>query len=165
MTIYANAPGTLSMLLLVPTIVLFLLLPIGRGTPNLTSLNPDSVFSIHNRALIQASMSPLPVLSILDRAHVMLMTVLSILAVDFQVFPRALAESETYGVSLVSPSLLAPFWARVCNRWRTFCLSLGGVSTAMSSAGCKITSNVDGHSSQYSTVRHLVPSEFWSRSR
>lgn len=100
MTIYANAPGTLSMLLLVPTIVLFLLLPIGRGTPNSTSLHPDSVFSIHNRALIQASMSPLPVLSILDRAHVMLMTVLSILAVDFRVFP----------VLLLNPRLMVCHW-------------------------------------------------------
>ena len=32
----------------------------------------------------------------------MLMTVLSILAVDFPIFPRSLAKCETYGVSLVS---------------------------------------------------------------
>jgi hypothetical protein len=36
----------------------------------------------------------------------MLMTVLAILAVDFPVFPRALAKCETYGVSLVRPSFL-----------------------------------------------------------
>jgi len=35
------------------------------------------------------------------RAHMILMTVLSILAVDFPVFPRSLAKCETYGVSLV----------------------------------------------------------------
>ena len=35
------------------------------------------------------------------RAHMMLMTVLCILAVDFQVFPRSLVKCETFGVSLV----------------------------------------------------------------
>ena len=35
------------------------------------------------------------------RAHMVLMTVLSILAVDFPVFPRSFAKCETYGVSLV----------------------------------------------------------------
>jgi phosphatidylinositol glycan class W len=35
------------------------------------------------------------------RAHMMLMTVLCILAVDFQVFPRALAKCESFGVSIV----------------------------------------------------------------
>jgi hypothetical protein len=33
----------------------------------------------------------------------MLMTILAILAIDFPVFPRALAKCETYGVSLVRP--------------------------------------------------------------
>lgn len=103
MTIYADAPGALSMLLLVPTAVLLLLPPIERGTPLPTQLDeskPDVVASEHNRSLLRASMTPLPVLSIY-RAHMMLMTVLSILAVDFQVFPRALAKCETYGVSLM----------------------------------------------------------------
>lgn len=35
------------------------------------------------------------------RAHMMLVTVLAILAVDFPVFPRMLAKCETYGVSFV----------------------------------------------------------------
>lgn len=46
---------------------------------------------------------PLPALSTY-RAHMMLMTVLAILAVDFPVFPRALAKCETFGVSLVRAS-------------------------------------------------------------
>lgn len=37
------------------------------------------------------------------RAHMMLMTSLCILAVDFPVFPRELAKCETFGVSLVCP--------------------------------------------------------------
>ncbi|KIM62828.1 hypothetical protein SCLCIDRAFT_1214615, partial [Scleroderma citrinum Foug A] len=67
-------------------------------------------------------MSPLPVLSILDRAHVMLMTVLSILAVDFRVFP----------VLLLNPRLMPLENLLFVFGW-------------------------NGHSSQYSTVRHLVP--------
>lgn len=35
------------------------------------------------------------------RAHMMLMTVLGILAVDFPIFPRSLAKCEVFGVSLV----------------------------------------------------------------
>ena len=36
------------------------------------------------------------------RAHMMTMTILSILAVDFPVFPRMLAKCETFGASMVS---------------------------------------------------------------
>ncbi|KAG6842408.1 hypothetical protein C0991_007538 [Blastosporella zonata] len=43
---------------------------------------------------------PLPAVTIY-RAHMMLMTILGILAVDFPVFPRALAKCETFGVSLM----------------------------------------------------------------
>jgi phosphatidylinositol glycan class W len=38
------------------------------------------------------------------RAHMMLVTVLAILAVDFPVFPRALAKCESFGVSFVRPA-------------------------------------------------------------
>lgn len=104
MTIYADAPGALSVLLLVPTAILLLLPPTERGTPlpmQLDESKPESV-AFDNDKPLRASVPPLPALSIY-RAHMMLMTVLSILAVDFQVFPRALAKCETYGVSLVLP--------------------------------------------------------------
>lgn len=44
-----------------------------------------------------------PLLSALTtyRAHMLLMTNVCILAVDFRVFPRSLAKCETYGASLV----------------------------------------------------------------
>lgn len=36
------------------------------------------------------------------RAHMLLLTAICILAVDFPVFPRSLAKCETFGVSIVS---------------------------------------------------------------
>ena len=47
----------------------------------------------------------LPALTVY-RAHMLLMTFLAILAVDFPVFPRSLAKCETFGVSLVRYYLL-----------------------------------------------------------
>lgn len=46
------------------------------------------------------SVPPLPALTTY-RAHMMLMTVLAILAVDFRVFPRMLSKCESWGVSVV----------------------------------------------------------------
>ncbi|KAL4071738.1 GWT1-domain-containing protein [Scleroderma yunnanense] len=102
-TIYAEAPGVLSILLLVPTAILLLLPPIESGTPLPTQLDeskPEGAAADGDRPHPRASIPPLPALTIY-RAHMMLVTILSILAVDFQVFPRALAKCESYGVSLM----------------------------------------------------------------
>ncbi|KAI0301405.1 GWT1-domain-containing protein [Russula brevipes] len=77
-TLFADRPGTLSATLLLPTA-----LPsqqgLALGGPETGRLSALSTY----------------------RAHMMLVTVLSILAVDFPVFPRALAKCETYGVSFM----------------------------------------------------------------
>lgn len=41
------------------------------------------------------------------RAHMMVMTIISILAVDFRVFPRTFGKCESWGTSLVSLDLIA----------------------------------------------------------
>ena len=106
MTLFAEAPGALSLLLSAPTLVLLLLPPIERGTP-LLAKSRDELVSSDGKSRAEStsehlsqSLRPLPALTTY-RAHMMLMTILSILAVDFPVFPRTLAKCETYGVSLV----------------------------------------------------------------
>ncbi|KAG2347263.1 GWT1-domain-containing protein [Suillus weaverae] len=106
MTLFAEAPGALSLLLLVPMLVLLLLPPLERGTP-LPAESRDALASPNGRSRVETppthlsqSLRPLPALTTY-RAHMMLMTILSILAVDFPVFPRVLAKCETYGVSLM----------------------------------------------------------------
>jgi hypothetical protein len=106
MTSFAEAPGALSLLLLAPMLVLLLLPPIERGTP-LPAKSQDELASSDGRSRAETSpkhlsqsLRPLPALTTY-RAHMMLMTILSILAVDFPIFPRTLAKCETYGVSLV----------------------------------------------------------------
>ncbi|KAF8607314.1 hypothetical protein BDV93DRAFT_488337 [Ceratobasidium sp. AG-I] len=67
--------------------------PIPSPTPRRSTF-PNGVSTRSN------SVPPLPALTIY-RAHMMLMTVLGILAVDFQVFPRMLSKCESWGVSVM----------------------------------------------------------------
>lgn len=106
MTLFANKPLLLSFLLLVPTGLILLRIPHpssaimpmsahGRSPSPLPGVDPSRLSEVK-----PGSLRPLPALTTY-RAHMMLMTILGILAVDFPVFPRALAKCESYGVSLV----------------------------------------------------------------
>ncbi|KAJ7171681.1 GWT1-domain-containing protein [Mycena crocata] len=107
MTLFANNAGLLTVILLVPTgLVLWrtpppdssISLPGSIGSPMQSPHTPPS--SVPAPRQPGGSFAPLPALSTY-RAHMMLMTVLGILAVDFPVFPRSLVKCESYGVSLM----------------------------------------------------------------
>ncbi|KAG7448680.1 GWT1-domain-containing protein [Guyanagaster necrorhizus] len=94
MTLFANMPTLLSILMLVPALGLSFLPRRESGTPlpsNESERDPASATAI---------VAPLPYLTTY-RAHMLLMTVLAILAVDFPLFPRSLAKCESFGVSLM----------------------------------------------------------------
>ncbi|KAG5735242.1 GPI-anchored wall transfer protein 1, partial [Termitomyces sp. T112] len=93
MTVYANMPAFLCFVLLIPASIAPFFPRQYVSTP-LPSQNPMP------SSPQSPQISPLPAVTIY-RAHMMLMTILGILAVDFPVFPRALAKCETFGVSLM----------------------------------------------------------------
>ena len=115
MTLFAHRPGALSAVLLLPTaFICSFLPPYQSGTPlpsgGIVSPRAPSHHasgSHHDkparRSAASAEEPETTRLSALStyRAHMMLVTVLAILAVDFPVFPRMLAKCETYGVSFV----------------------------------------------------------------
>jgi len=114
MTIGANHPLYLNLLLLLAIGLVTRIPRVESGTP-LPSSQPSSPLLSGLPPVTSTSqipgeeynyaakkMTPLPALTTY-RAHMMLMTVLAILAVDFPVFPRSLVKCETFGVSLVRP--------------------------------------------------------------
>ncbi len=95
-----------------PTVVLWLVPARESGTPLPSSLSPSRASSPtrerdpgndrNSEDYIPPTVIPrLPALTTY-RAHMLLLTILCILAVDFNVFPRSLAKCETFGVSIVS---------------------------------------------------------------
>ena len=132
MTLFADAPAILSLLLVVlagcitlipqkksntslfPSQVEIPRAPSPSHAINIASgadppaLTPTSGTRIH--------ISPLPSLTIY-RSHMMLMTILAILAVDFPIFPRSLAKCETFGVSLVSQQTMNVYFVLTSYRW------------------------------------------------
>lgn len=94
MTLFAGRPILLSFLLMLPALAL-LSAPKQEGPSPLPSKQPPTPTGIP-----RVKLPPLPALTTY-RAHMMLMTILAILAVDFPVFPRYLAKCETFGVSLM----------------------------------------------------------------
>ncbi|KAJ7450043.1 GWT1-domain-containing protein [Mycena galericulata] len=107
MTLFANKPAILTVLLLLPTGVVLLrnarledaIMPLPSVSGNQGPL-PSPSSRAPAPVKPPTGMVPLPALTTY-RAHMMLMTILGILAVDFPVFPRALAKCESYGVSLM----------------------------------------------------------------
>jgi phosphatidylinositol glycan class W len=110
-TIFAGSPWTLNIVLCVPAILLISLRPpvdIGSSplpSHGVTSLAPRAAGNDDDKKGFL--LGPVQQLAALTswRAHMMLMTSICILAVDFQVFPRMLAKCETFGTGLVSVHL------------------------------------------------------------
>ncbi|SJK98626.1 uncharacterized protein ARMOST_01894 [Armillaria ostoyae] len=84
-------PALLSILMLIPALGLSFFSRRESGTP---------LPSNENERATASTKAPLPFLTTY-RAHMLLMTILAILAVDFPVFPRSLAKCESFGVSLM----------------------------------------------------------------
>lgn len=102
-TLFANSPGLLSLILLFPTALLMLVPRRELGIPLPSNVTSSIRGSSSEVQAVKSFISQLPALTTY-RSHMLLMTTLSILAVDFPVFPRSLAKCETYGVSLVRDS-------------------------------------------------------------
>ncbi|GJE93137.1 GWT1-domain-containing protein [Phanerochaete sordida] len=99
-TTFALSPGYLALLILLPTSVLLLVPPREAGTPLPSTLSAGSRHSSRRSSPPNSVIPPLAALTTY-RAHMLLLTAICILAVDFPVFPRALAKCETFGASLM----------------------------------------------------------------
>ncbi|KAI0764344.1 GWT1-domain-containing protein [Trametes elegans] len=104
-TIFANAPGMLCLILLIPTTLLLLLPRRESGTYLPSSVTHSRASSREGTALKDGALGtiripPLPSLTTY-RSHMLFLTFICILAVDFPVFPRSLAKCETFGVSMM----------------------------------------------------------------
>ncbi|KAF8523780.1 GWT1-domain-containing protein [Hysterangium stoloniferum] len=110
MTVFAHKPLVLDALLLLSTFLLLLIprpqsyqsLPSSRvnsrpSSPNTQTAGPNGRNILKHYAI---HVAPLPALTTY-RSHMLLMTILAIIAVDFPVFPRDLVKCETFGVSLM----------------------------------------------------------------
>jgi len=95
MTVFAAHPLYLDGVLLGANLLIFQLPRTASGIPLPSNASTSTISPSTSLRL-----PPLPALTTY-RAHMMLMTVLAILAVDFPVFPRSLVKCETFGASLV----------------------------------------------------------------
>ena len=128
-TLLADSPALLIAILLIPTGILLLVPPREVGTPLPSSHTPSRASSPsrgrdHHEApdtepsADRQSTVTVPPLAALTtyRAHMLLLTAICILAVDFRVFPRSLAKCETFGVSIVSQTCRLFTRAANCQR-------------------------------------------------
>lgn len=95
-TAYSSAPVVLGVLFGLPAIILLVIKSTQGPTPKVTgNASPQD----ESRAILD----PLPVRPFITayRGAMMIVTCLSILAVDFKIFPRRFAKVETWGTSLM----------------------------------------------------------------
>ena len=95
-TAYSSAPVVLDVLFGLPAIIL-LVITLPKKSP------PKVLVKVPPRDETHAGLDPLPVRPFITayRGGMMIITCLSILAVDFKVFPRRFAKVETWGTSLM----------------------------------------------------------------
>lgn len=95
-TAYSSAPGLLDVLFGLPAMIL-LVVTLPKKSP------PKALVKVPPRDETHADLDPLPVRPFITayRGGMMIITCLSILAVDFKVFPRRFAKVETWGTSLM----------------------------------------------------------------
>lgn len=95
-TIYSSSPWALNLLLLLPSVILYVL---ERPAPTKDVRRPHK----KDDDLRDAKPDPLPVKPFITnyRGAMMVITCIAILAVDFRIFPRRFAKVENWGTSLM----------------------------------------------------------------
>ncbi|ESZ97000.1 hypothetical protein SBOR_2616 [Sclerotinia borealis F-4128] len=98
-SLYADMPLVLNLLLLAPVILLYAIPP-QKATQTTTQKKPRIPQS---KTKTSDQLNPLPKKSFLTiyRGAMMVITCLAILAVDFKIFPRRFAKAENWGTSLM----------------------------------------------------------------
>ncbi|KAG5922622.1 Glucosaminyl phosphatidylinositol (GlcN-PI) nositol acylation protein [Claviceps africana] len=105
-TLYASTPTLLLLLLLAPVAFVYTMPPrTGRGRNKKKTPNPPAAPAAANKPSSGSSqqLDRMPVRPFLTsyRGAMLIMTCVSILAVDFRLFPRRFAKVETWGTSLM----------------------------------------------------------------